>query len=280
MRSRLQGLLVPLLPLVSADPDWLSGLEIRFESSADEEFLVRLPALRGGFQTLTPVDRARLLSDRLAVLEPGGPAASRAQPIDDPESFATAIAADRAGRAAIALILPEFVVREPGKGDAHAALIRISDPPGEITLADRWRLVLGVKGCGSARGRRAASALDQLYGASARAGRGQRDDLSGRGGTEAASPSAREWIDEVSGLFGADVCEEVMGDAAALGRAAILEHLNPNTVRPSVNLLEQVLALCGALPEQELAQLRKLRGESPNAWLSNWPIACGQPCRG
>ena len=137
-------------------------------------------------------------------------------------------------------------------------MIRISDPPGEITLADRWRLVLGVKGCSSAKSQACRSALDQLYGASAREGRGHRDDLAGRGGTEAASPSAREWINEVSGLFGADVCEEVMGDAAAAGRAAILEHLNPNTVRPSVNLLEQILALRGALPERELGQLRKL----------------------
>ena len=137
-------------------------------------------------------------------------------------------------------------------------MIRISEPPGEISLADRWRLVLGVKGCHSAKARRAASTLDQLYGASARAGRGQRDDLTGRGGTEAASPSAREWINEVHGLFGADVCEEVLGDAAAGGRAAVLEHLNPDTVRPSVGLLEQVLALRGALPERVLGQLRKL----------------------
>jgi hypothetical protein len=258
LRSRLQGLLVPLLPLVSSDPDWLSGLEARFETTLEEEFLVRLPALRGGFQILAPADRARLLADRLAVLEPGGPAAVRAQAFHDPESFAAAVAADRAGRAAIARLLVEFVVREPGNRGAHAEMIRISDPPGEITLADRWRLVLGVKGCGSAKSKRAASALDQLYGASEREGRGRRDDLAGRGGTEAASPSAREWINEVSGLFGADVCEEVMGDAAAMGRAAILEHLNPNTVRPSVNLLEQILSLRGALPERELGQLRKL----------------------
>jgi Family of unknown function (DUF5682)/VWA domain containing CoxE-like protein len=258
LRSRLQGLLVPLLPLVSSDPDWLSGLESRFANSPDDEFLVRLPALRGGFHALTPADRARLLADRLAVLEPAGPAAVRTQAIHDPEAYAAAVAADRAGRAAIARLLVDFVLREPQKRDAHAAMVRISDPPGEISLADRWRLVLGVKGCGSAKSKRAASALDQLYGASAREGRGHRDDLAGRGGTEAASPSAREWINEVSGLFGADVCEEVMGDAAAGGRAAILEHLNPSTVRPSVNLLEQILSLRGALPERELAQLRKL----------------------
>jgi hypothetical protein len=258
LRSRLQGLMVPLLPLVSTDPDWLSGLEDRLASSQDPDFLAKLPALRGGFQSLTPSDRARLLRDRLAILEPGGPAATASRPIDDPTSLAGAIAADRAGRAAIALLLPEFLLREPGRSDAHAARIRISEPPGEITLADRWRLILGVKGCTSAKGKRAASTLDQLYGSSVPAGRERRADLAGGGGAEAASPSAREWIDEVDRLFGKDVCEEVLGAAAAGGRAAVLEHLNPNSVRPSVGLLEQILALRGALPERELGQLRKL----------------------
>jgi Mg-chelatase subunit ChlD len=258
LRSRLQGLMVPLLPLVSTDPEWLSGLEGRLAASPDHEFLAKLPVLRGGFQSLTPADRARLLRDRLAILEPAGPAATTARPIDDPASLACALAADRAGREAIARLLPDFLLREPGRGDVQAALVRISEPPGEITLADRWRLILGVKGCNSAKGKRAASTLDQLYGAGVAEGRGQREDLAGRGGTEAASPSAREWIGEVNSLFGADVCEEVLGDAAAAGRAAVLEHLNPQTVKPSVGLLEQVLSLRGALPERELGQLRKL----------------------
>ena len=259
LRSRLHGLLIPLLPFVSSDPDWLSGLEGRLAFSPDDEFLARLPALRGGFHTLTPADRVRLLTDRLAVLEPGGPAATGARHLADPAMQACAIAADRAGRAAIARLLPDFSLREPGKSDAHAAMIPMSEPPGEINLADRWRLVLGVQGCNTPKGRRSAWALDQLYGVSARAGRGQRNDLA-RGGTEAPYPSARDWIDDLNGLFGKDVCEEVLGEAAANGRAAILEYLNPETVRPSIDLLEQVLALRGALPERELSQLRKLAG--------------------
>lgn len=259
LRSRLQGLMVPLLPLVIAEPDWLGGLERRLAASPDDEFLTRLPALRGGFQSLTPADRARLLNDRLAVLEPRGRAARAVQPIDDPEMFAGALAADRAGRAAIARLLPDFTLREPGKTDAHARVISISEPPGEIALAERWRLILGVQGCQSPKARRAASMLDQLYGASCSSGSGDRADLAGAGGgTEAASPSAREWIENVSGLFGKDVCEEVAGEAAANGRAAVLEHLDPNTVRPSIDLLEQVLSLRGALPERQLEHLRRL----------------------
>jgi Mg-chelatase subunit ChlD len=207
---------------------------------------------------LTPADRAHLLSDRLAILEPGGSAVVGSRAIDDPIALACALAADRVGRAAIARLLPGFLLREPGQTDAHASPIRISEPPGEITLVERWRLVLGVTGSKSPRGKLAANTLDQLYGASAREGRGQTDDLAGGGGTEAASPSAREWINDVNGLFGKEVFEEVLGEAAAGGRTAILEHLDPTSVRPSIALLEQVLSLRGALPERELARLRRL----------------------
>src|SRR5262249_36282323 len=64
-RARLQGLVVPLLPLVSCEPGWLNGLEQRMSASTDDDFLAKLPALRGGFQTLLPADRVRLLNDRL-----------------------------------------------------------------------------------------------------------------------------------------------------------------------------------------------------------------------
>jgi Mg-chelatase subunit ChlD len=154
--------------------------------------------------------------------------------------------------------LPELALREPGHSHVDAPAIPIGNPPGEITLGERWRLILGVKGCQSPKSRRAASALDQLYGASCRPDRGQRADLAGGGGTEAATPSAREWMDDVNGLFGKDVCEEVLGEAAADGRAAVLEHLDPNAVRPSIDLLQQVLSLRGALPEAQLTLLRKL----------------------
>jgi Mg-chelatase subunit ChlD len=232
-------------------------LDDRLAASADEEFLTRLPALRAGFLLLAPADRVQLLNDRIAVLEPDGPGTD-ARRAADPEALAAARIADHAGRAAIARLLPNFALRPAGQADAQAEPVRLSEAPGEITLAERWRLVLGVKGCSGAKARRAATALDQLYGASERGGRGRRDDLSSRGGTEAANPSPREWVDDVNGLFGKDVCEEVLGEAAAAGRVAVLEHLNPETVRPSIALLEQVLALRGGLPETQLSQLRRL----------------------
>ena len=71
LRSRVSGLMVPLLPLVIAsDPDWLTGLNSEWPLRRTMNSCRRLPALRGGFQSLTPADRARLLIDRLAALEP------------------------------------------------------------------------------------------------------------------------------------------------------------------------------------------------------------------
>ncbi|EDL62254.1 DUF5682 family protein [Gimesia maris] len=256
---RLNGLLVPLLPLVSVDPVWLSGLAERLGDSADDEFLVRLPALRKGFLSISPADRVRLLRDRLLILEPDGPRGSHLHHLENPERLAQSLVADRKGREAIANLFPDFPLRQLNIKDPFAKPIRVAEAPGEIPLADRWRLILGVKGCSTPKSQQVAGTLDQLYGGSEREGRGLQGDLaSDRGGTEAAAPSVREWISDVERLFGKDVCEEVLGEAAVNGRAAVLEHLNHATVRPSVELLEQVLSLRGALSERELGLLRKL----------------------
>ncbi|RCV47126.1 hypothetical protein, partial [Marinitenerispora sediminis] len=57
---------------------------------------------------------------------------------------------------------------------------------------------------------------------------------------------------------GRRVREEVLGRAAARGRTDVLLDLDPEEVTASVGLLEQVLALRGALPESHLGRLRKL----------------------
>ena len=199
LRSRLQGLLVPLLPLVLLGPRLaLCGLESRLASSADDEFLARLPALRGGFQTLTPGgsrQAARRPACGPGATWPGGEACAsdqRSGVVRRREPPPTVRDAQRSPG-----FCPTLCCGSPSKGDADVVMVRVSDPPGEITLADRWRLVLGVKGCGSARGELAASALDQLYGASAPRGPRSKRRPYRPGGTEAASPSAREWINEV-----------------------------------------------------------------------------------
>ncbi|RCS54070.1 VWA domain-containing protein [Bremerella cremea] len=260
LRSRLQGLLVPLLPLIEAEASWLDGLQVRLEASDDSEFLTRLPALRAGFDSVSPNERARLLTERLEILEPDGPGNIRRMLLEDPLAMAAASSTDRVGREAISRLIPDFVMHEPGKHDAYARPVTVSEPPGQISLADRWRLVLGVQGTTGKKSQRVASTLDELYGGAVRPGRGYHDDLvpSNRGGTEKATPTAREWLHELSGLFGKDLCEEIAAEAATGNRPALLEHLDGDQVRPSVALLEQVLSLKGALPESELALLRQL----------------------
>lgn len=125
-----------------------------------------------------------------------------------------------------------------------------------IGARDRWRLVLGrEREKLSTSARRPALALDELYGD----GRGEGSETIGRGGgQEAGFPSAREWSAELEALFGAEVREEVLGVAAELGRNAALLELDPEAVRPSIELLERVLSLKGGLPEAHLGKLRRI----------------------
>ncbi|MEU9002924.1 DUF5682 family protein [Streptomyces sp. NPDC048551] len=110
---------------------------------------------------------------------------------------------------------------------------------------ERWRLLLGRERDRLPAGaRRYARALDELYG-------------EGRG-DEPSFPTAREWSAELESLFGADVREEVLADAAGAGRTDVLAQLDPASVRPSVELLTSVLSLAGGMPEQQLARLRPL----------------------
>jgi uncharacterized protein with von Willebrand factor type A (vWA) domain len=121
---------------------------------------------------------------------------------------------------------------------------------------DRWRLILGRErerlGLPA---QRVSQALDELYGDGR--GEGSASDL---GGTEAVGPSPREWADELAAIFGARVREQIVGRAVARGHADALFELSPEDVTPSVELLQQVLALKGGLPEERLHHVRRLVG--------------------
>jgi hypothetical protein len=138
-------------------------------------------------------------------------------------------------------------VREPA-GDLSAP---------DLSAPDRWRLVLGRESSrltGTAR--RAATALDELYGTGR--GEGSRADDGGGAGRGPAFPNAREWAQELAALFGTGVREEVLASAAESGRTDTLLLLDPDAVRPSVELLRTVLSLAGGLPESTVARLRPL----------------------
>jgi hypothetical protein len=54
------------------------------------------------------------------------------------------------------------------------------------------------------------------------------------------------------------VAKSVVGRAAEQGRSHVLLNLDPESVTPSVGLLQELLSLKGGLPPDRLAQMRRL----------------------
>ncbi|MER6630362.1 DUF5682 family protein [Streptomyces sp. NPDC000987] len=271
LARRLTGLLSGAAPLLQSAPAALDPLLERIDTLSDQEFLDRLPALRGGFDTLTPAGRDRLLhtvTERLGHrvdLSLNAP----------PHLLALWTAADTTGRTALtALGLPTGTEQpaHPATQQTHPVTPPAPEHPAprpgpaprarELPPTDRWRLLLGRETDRLPQhARRYAHALDELYGA----GRGEgsadlgRGDGQGQGGGQGASfPTAREWAEELQALFGTEVREEVLARAADQGRTDVLTELDPDAVRPSIDLLTSVLSLAGGLPEHHLARLRPL----------------------
>lgn len=253
----LTGLLGATAPLLESAPTALEPLLDRIDALADQDFLDRLPALRGGFDTLTPAGRDRLLA---TVTERLGDRIDLTL-IAPPELLAMWTAADAAGLAELtALGLP--VPASGGTAPEAPAPVARPVPTSRLTPADRWRLLLGRETDrlpDSAR--RYVHALDELYGSGRGEGSvdlGQSGGRGGGGGQEASFPSAREWGEELTALFGEEIREEVLAQAAEHGRSDVLAELDPASARPSVELLTSVLSLAGGMPEQQLARLRPL----------------------
>ncbi|MFI2606639.1 DUF5682 family protein [Kitasatospora sp. NPDC018619] len=290
----LVGLLTAAEGLFDSAPQALEPVLERVTSLPDEAFLDRLPALRGGFDTLSPAARDRLLAlveerlgTRLAALpEEAGPAV-----------LAGWVRADLVARAALARrglpvpapaappadtptptptpdpspsTTPTPVPAAPGRptpatapapAPATSAGGQAADAAPALAPAERWRLLLGRPGPGglTGRGARLATALDELYGSGHGEGSGPGLESRGsRGGREAPYPGVREWAEELESLFGPGVREEVLAAAVAQGRTDVLETIDPSAVRPSVELLRTVLDHAGGLPEARLARLRPL----------------------
>ncbi|MFE7590458.1 DUF5682 family protein [Kitasatospora sp. NPDC057512] len=279
----LVGLLTAAEGLFDSAPQALEPLLERVTSLPDDAFLDRLPALRGGFDTLSPAARDRLL----ALVEERLGARLAALPEEaGPGVLAAWVRADLAARAALARrgllpatpAQPAAVAPSPttparvptATAPPHApdsvpdfAPDSVPDPARTLALApaERWRLLLGRPGSGglTGRGARLATALDELYGGGHGEGSGPGlDSRGGRGGREAPYPGVREWAEELESLFGPGVREEVLAAAVAQGRTDVLETIDPAAVRPSVELLRTVLDHAGGLPEARVARLRPL----------------------
>ncbi len=249
---RLRGALVVAAPLFEADPGWAAGLIARIEAQSDPDFLRKLPALREGFDTLSPAARTRLLdsiSDRIED--------TRDLSLDD-HATDLALWAD-ADRIASALV-PDLPTQHSALSTQHFESIQHSEST-QHTLSpkDRWRLILGrERDRMSAQAGRAARALDELYGSGRGEGSRGMDGGGSGGGREEPFPTARDWGEELEDLFGTQVREEVLGRATERGRPAAALALDPDAVTPSVELLQQVLSLKGGLSEAHLSRLRKL----------------------
>ncbi|UWP85043.1 DUF5682 family protein [Dactylosporangium fulvum] len=253
--GHLRGLLTAAEPLLQTGHGVLDGLLDRVGSLSDADFLSRLPALRGGFQAVSPAGRDRLLTvverqlgtDDLA-LDTGDV---------DPALLLTRLLADRAGRAAVdgLGVLPEPATPAPAD-HAEPAAPRADDPAHDLSTVDRWRLLLGRRSKGlNPSAARYATALDELYGAGS--GEGSRAE-SGGAGRGPSFPTVREWAEELSVLFGPGIREEVLARAAEAGRRDAALLLSPDHVTPSVELLQTVLSLVGSMPESTVARLRPL----------------------
>lgn len=228
LRLRLAGLIVAAGASIETSPGMAALLE-RVNTMPTAGFVGILPALRGGFDPMPSEAKASLLEE---LARRYGPAADL---VLSPQESAAAAAYDAAAAERL---------RQLGLADV------------EFSPAERWRLVLGAApGELSAAGARMASALDELYGSAASDSLDEGRRGAGRG---PAQLGARAWRDEIEVLFGAGAVTEIFGEAAARGRGDVLSELNPETVRPSIELLTTALSLTGALPESRLAQLRPL----------------------
>ncbi len=256
LARRLRGALVVAGAWFEAEPTFLDELMDRVAHASDDAFLARAIGLREGFEVLSTASRRRVLEVVGERIGDGGGAVDAATEIS-PELLVIAAEADRAGRAAMAAVSLPGSSPSPSPSLSTSTAASVWASPGDISLRDRWRMILGhEREHMTPRAMRGARALDELYGRGH--GEGSREPGGSGGGQDHSFPTVRAWHDEIDALFGEHVFEEVAGKAAAAGRVGALLELDPAAVAPSIELLEQLLSLKGALGEGALGKLRAL----------------------
>ncbi|MFE0422865.1 DUF5682 family protein, partial [Streptomyces sp. NPDC058953] len=148
LARRLVGLLTGAAPLLQSAPTALDPLLDRIESLDDRGFLDRLPALRGGFDTLTPAGRDRLLH---TVTERLGDRLDLALGAS-PRLLALWTAADEAGRSAAASLRPASPPHRTAGAPATGAPVAeapVADTSNAADAADASDAVTAAKPRGS-----------------------------------------------------------------------------------------------------------------------------------
>lgn len=254
-----QGAWIVAGPLLEADPALLEPLVARIEAASDAEFLRLLPSLREGFQVLSPAARLRILAECDERLGTGRSLGELAAPAE----WLAQLAAEDAARQRLAeeRFGPFGTAGQPPSqplASGHPRLDPCDCSGFLLSTADRWRLMLGQHN------RRRLSppaagyghCLEALYGDGAGQGEGGHGELAA--GSEPAHPTMREWAHELQALFGEDARQEVLARAAERGQPQAALELDAEAVRPSVELLQAILAHKGGLSEDQLSHLRRL----------------------
>lgn len=230
LRRWITGFIVATPEQLRDDPELLSDLREGVEGLDEAQFIARLPALRGGFDGLSSAERERIFQ----ALETENARPARV-PVEKLERWSVE---DKA---------------------AWERLQRLGLSSMRLDPAQRWALVLGRRRdeLAAPEQRRLARSLDQLYGNGS--GKGSAPDaLDGFGGKFPPFPTAREWADELDVFFGEEVRDDIAAEAVAAGDPLGLDLLVDTQPRASVELLNTVLSLSGALPESMIAKLRPL----------------------
>ena len=231
-RPRLVGFLAALGPLWP-DSELLEGLITQVESQSDSAFVASLPSLRASFDIATAGEKEAFLDRLSARLD------IQADVELPPEVLMKNAEADQKAREQLELL----------------GLLDLSFSP-----ATRWRLILGAQPeqlNGTAH--EMARTLDELYGAT---GDGEQSAVDGssdgrvRAGHQPGTITTRKWSEDIEALFGATELQEILGEATERGRSDAVLMLDAEAVRPSVQTLQTILNLKGALPEARLKQLR------------------------
>ncbi|MCZ0990704.1 DUF5682 family protein [Streptomyces diastatochromogenes] len=268
LTARLTGLLTAAGQLLESAAPALEPLLGRVSELSDRDFLDRLPALRGGFDTLSPAARDRLLSAVEERLDERHLADTGAV---DPVALAAWTRADLAAREALGAW---GCCRHPGsrRPCGRRPTERPTRPPARPQPTER-PTTPPAQAIGSRRlttGSRRPTAGASCWAvaptncptppapwrphwtsctaADAGGQPGRPHRCGSGGGREASYPGVREWSEELAALFGPGIREEVLAAAAATGRPDVFTELDPDTVRPSVDLLRSVLRHAGGLP--------------------------------